>query len=104
MIYAEQGNRVKQISEADIQRYVEQGYRIIDEKGTVLQETVPTNSAELRLAYINHKKEIESLKEQIATLTAENSELKSRVSKKAEAVSENGDIESRPKRTRTPKA
>lgn len=66
MLYAERGNRVKQISEQDIQKYVEQGYVITDGRGTVIKETVPTDLSALKLEYNKHIAEIESLKKAIA--------------------------------------
>ena len=71
MVYAERGNRVKQISEQDIQKYVEQGYIITDGRGTVIKETVPTDLSELKLEYNKHLAEIESLKQAIAVRDAE---------------------------------
>ena len=76
MVFAEKGNRVRRIDESEIQRYAEQGYEITDGKGTVLRETVPTDVPNLKLAYIEHTKEIAELKAQIAALTAENKALK----------------------------
>ena len=71
MIYAEKGNRVRQISESDVQKYVEQGYVITDGRGTVLQETIPTDLPTLRLAYKKHIEEIERLQAEIAGLKAQ---------------------------------
>lgn len=70
MIYAERGNRVKQISEADIPKYLEQGYTITDAKGSVIKESVPLDVPTLRLAYQNHTDEIKALKAHIERLTA----------------------------------
>ena len=70
-IYAERGNRVKTISESDIQKYVEQGYTITNGQGTVLQETVPTDVPTLRLAYKQHIDEIKRLKDEITELKAQ---------------------------------
>lgn len=71
MIYAERGNRVKQISEADIQKYLEQGYKITDDRGTVVMESVPMDTQTLRNAYRQHTDEIKALKAQIEYLTSE---------------------------------
>jgi hypothetical protein len=68
MIYAEQGNRIKVIQETEIQRYVEKGYTITDGRGTVIKETVPTDMATLRLAYVDHQKEIKELNARIVEL------------------------------------
>ena len=70
-IYAERGNRVKLISESEIQKYGEQGYTITNGQGTVLQETVPTDVPTLKLAYKQHIDEIARLKDEIAELKAQ---------------------------------
>ena len=78
MIYAEKGNRVKRINEADIQAYVDEGYTITDGQGTVLRETVPTDIATLRLAFTKKSEEINALKAEIERLKAENKALAER--------------------------
>ena len=71
MIFAERGNRVTQINESDIPHYVEQGYRIVDSMGTVLQDTVPNDLPNLKLAYKQHVEEIDKLKAKIKALESE---------------------------------
>lgn len=70
-IFAQKGNKVRQIEESQVAYYVEQGYKIVDERGAVLKETVPTDINELRLAYREHIQTIENLKSQIASLQQE---------------------------------
>ena len=82
MIYAERGNRVKQISETDIQKYVEQGYKIVDDRGTLVMDTIPMDTATLKKAYKEHVEEIKSLKAQIDLLTAQLASAKSNTDKK----------------------
>lgn len=79
MLYAERGNRVKQISEQDIPKYVEQGYTITDGQGTVIKETVPTDLPSLKLAYDKHIKEIESLNKAIALRDEEIAKLQKQI-------------------------
>ena len=67
-VYAQSGNRVKKIDEDEIQRYVEQGYKVIDAKGTVLNDAVPNDIQELKLAYRQHVDEIKSLKSEVERL------------------------------------
>jgi len=71
MLYAERGNKVKQISENDIPRCLEQGYLIKNERGIVLHEAVPTDIPNLKLAFARHQKEIKALKDVIAKKDAE---------------------------------
>ena len=89
MIYAERGNKVRQISENDIPKYVEQGYKIVDEKGTVLRDTVPTDVATLKLAYKQHTQQIAALKAENAKLKAQLEESNPKtVAKETKAVAE----------------
>lgn len=90
MIYAEKGNKVKRIAEADIQKYVEQGFKITNGAGTVIQDTVPTDLASLKLAYTQHVQQITALKQQledcnqqIAILDAELATAKKAATKKS---------------------
>lgn len=69
MIYAQKGNKQRQIAESDIQTYVEQGYKIVDGHGTVLQETVPTDLPTLKTAYKQHVVEIKALKARVKELS-----------------------------------
>lgn len=68
MVYAQKGNKVCQIDETNIQRYLDNGYSISDSKGTVLYSAVPNDIATLKNAYIAKLSEIASLKSKIAEL------------------------------------
>ena len=87
MLYAEKGNKVKEIDESMIQSCVEQGYRVVNEAGVVIQETIPTDMATLKLAYKQHT---ELIKEQKATILALEAELAELKSAKQEKPSESG--------------
>lgn len=71
MIYAQKGNKLRQIAEADIDTYVAQGFKIVDERGAVLKETVPMDIPTLRNAYAHHVAEINALKAKVAELEAQ---------------------------------
>ena len=88
MIYAERGNRVITIKEESIQKYVEQGYTIMDETGKVIQNTIPVDTPNLKKAYVEHLREIESLKAENARLKAQIAELSAKPAKKEKAVVE----------------
>lgn len=62
MLLAEKGNKVKEINESQIESCVQQGYRIVNERGQVIQETVPTDLNSLKLAYKNNTETIKKLK------------------------------------------
>jgi len=76
MLYAKQGNRVKKIHEEDINRFVEMGYTIIKENGTVVKDTVPVDIPSLQLGYRQKDAEIATLKAEIEQLQVEIANLK----------------------------
>lgn len=94
MIYAERGNRVKEIAEQDVQKYIEQGYTITNGVGQVIQNAIPTDMASLRLAYVQNATKIKELTDTINQLKAENVQLNESIKqmnskpKKAEVVEE----------------
>ena len=95
MILAQKGNKQRQIAEAEIQSYVERGYKIVDGKGTVIQETVPTDLPTLMNSYRKHVAEIKQLRakvkeltEQVNTLSTLREEPKKEVNADADATAE----------------
>ena len=70
MLYAVKGNKEKTIDESMIESCVQQGYKIVDERGAVIRETVPTDLASLKLAYKKHEETIKALKSTNAELIA----------------------------------
>lgn len=84
MLYAEKGNKVKEIDESMIQSCVEQGYRVVDEHGNLVQDTIPTDTATLKLAYKQHEEIIREQKATILALESEIAELKAKKSTPAE--------------------
>lgn len=67
-VIVQRANVVLQISPQQVDYYLNQGYNVIDEKGNVIQKSIPRNLGELQKAYIDHVAEIESLKEEIRKL------------------------------------
>ena len=78
MLYAEKGNKVKEIDESMIESCVEQGYKIVDERGNLIKDTIPTDLPTLKLAYKKHEQTISDLKAKIEALESEVQELKSK--------------------------
>lgn len=111
MIYAEKGNRVIQIGDYETQKYAEQGYKIIDEWGKVIIDSVPTDIPTLRTAYKQQQSEIKKLTDEIQRLKQENSDLlkalstadkkAKEVTPKAEEVKQEEVEEVKPKSTAT---
>lgn len=79
MLLAEKGNKVKEINESQIEACVQQGYRIVNERGQVIQETVPTDLATLKLAYRQNAETIKALKIDNQSLKAENDSLRATI-------------------------
>lgn len=88
MLFAEKGNRVKEIDESMIESCLQQGYRIVNAYGKVIRDTIPTDAANLKLAYTKHEETIKELKAQIEELTAKNAELEMQLKKATETVAE----------------
>ena len=83
MVYATRGNRMIQINENSIQKYVEQGYNIVDNRGGVLQNAVPTDVNVLKQSYSQHMDEIARLKAKVAECENKIASLEAELAKKA---------------------
>ena len=85
-VQAQKGNKILRISEDAVERYLGMGYSIIGDDGAVVKQGIPVDNNQLKLAYNQNMREIESLKAEIATLKQENARLAELV--EAKAVSE----------------
>lgn len=65
LVEVERGNVVLKIPEQEIERYLDQGYNLIDENGNVIKASLPRDVGSLQLAYIQHEKEIAELKAEL---------------------------------------
>ena len=83
MIYAEQGNRVTQISENEVAEYVEKGYKIIDSNGFLIQDSIPNDIPNLKLAYTKHVNEIKRLNDEVDKLNNVIRDLKNQLSEQS---------------------
>lgn len=68
MARVERGNVVLDIKDTEVQRYLDLGYNVVDEKGKVIKACVPTDLATLRKAYIEHTAKIAELEATIKSL------------------------------------
>lgn len=68
MATIKRANVVLHVDDADINHYLELGYNVIDEKGKVIKEAVPTDLKFLQTAYMKQKEEIASLKAEVDKL------------------------------------
>ena len=68
LVTVQRANVVLQISEALVDRYVDQGYNVIDANGNVIKASIPRDLGTLQKAYVNHLREIDALKKEIEQL------------------------------------
>lgn len=82
MVTVQRGNVVLQVSDDSVTKYMNLGYNVIDNKGNVVEECVPTDLGTLQKHFIESKKKIAELEEQLAQLQ------KKKDTKRKEIVSE----------------
>lgn len=71
MATVQRANVILDIANEDVEHYMALGYNVIDARGNIIKETMPSDVVTLQAAYREHLKEIESLKAQVETLTSE---------------------------------
>lgn len=64
-------NVVLEVSDAQLERYIDKGYDVIDDNGQVIKEAIPNDLNKLQITVVKQKQEIAALKEKIAKLEAE---------------------------------
>ena len=68
VVTVQRANVVLQISEALVDRYIDQGYDVIDANGNVIKASIPRDLGTLQKAYVDHLQEIDALKKEIEQL------------------------------------
>lgn len=68
IVTVQRANTILQVPEEWADRYLDQGYSIIDAHGNVVQSSIPKDVGTLQKAYFDHVKEIEELKKVIEEL------------------------------------
>jgi hypothetical protein len=66
LVQVERGNVILRVPEYDVQRYIDQGYDLLDDSGKVIRASVPKDLGTLQLAYIQHEKKIAELEKELA--------------------------------------
>lgn len=70
-IIVQRANVILRVTENEKDRFLAQGFCVVDENGAVLEEGQPTDFASYRVAWANQRKQIEELKAEIEQLKAE---------------------------------
>ena len=70
-IMVQRANVILEISEQEQDKYLAQGYDILDDFGNVVKKSIPTDFGKLRVAYHEALEEIEKLKAEVKKLTAQ---------------------------------
>ena len=83
MVKIQRANTVLDIEDEDVERYVNLGYNVIDNKGNILREAIPNDVGVLQRAYIENRRKIEQLEKQIKELQVKLQDAK-KISKKAQ--------------------
>lgn len=89
MMYAKKGNRIRQVAQHEVEKYLSLGYDIVDANCNMIQATIPVDLVTLQKCYAEHIHTIEvlerenaSLKAQIENLTKQTSTVKTEESVK----------------------
>ncbi len=82
MITVQRGNVVLQVADDSVTKYMNLGYNVIDDKGNIVEECIPNDLGLLQKHFVESKKRIAELEEQLAQLQ------KKKDTKRKEVVSE----------------
>lgn len=75
-ITVQRANVVLDISPEQLDYYMSQGYDVINDRGDVVQASVPRDLGTLQSAYVEHVAKIEALEAEVEALKAETEALK----------------------------
>lgn len=73
-IRVKRANAILRVPEEQADRYLADGYDVIDDDGNILKESIPNDINGLRIAYDRHVKEIAELKAELAKLKKKKAE------------------------------
>lgn len=71
MMYAKKGNRIRQVAQHEVEKYLSLGYDIVDANCNMIQASVPTDVFTLQKSYSEHIRTIEMLESENALLKAQ---------------------------------
>ena len=67
-ILVQRANVLLRVTPEEKDKYVAQGYNVIDESGKVIEKSVPTDVRALQRAFVEHEAEITELKAELVAL------------------------------------
>ena len=77
MARIQRANVLLDVKDDEVDYYIGLGYNLLDEKGNVVKESVPTDLATLQKHFVDSKKIIADLEEEVAKLKVELAKAKS---------------------------
>lgn len=83
MARVQRGNVVLRVADDEVSRYLQLGYDLTSDDGSIIQPAIPHDFSTLQRLYLEHTTKIAELEDMVAKLTAELSEVK-RARKQAE--------------------
>lgn len=90
MAIVRRSNEILRVKDDLVKHYIDIGYDVISEDGTVLQRAVPTDLTQLKAEYVKNQEQIATLKARVAELE---SQLAEREAPKTTRRSKKSDVE-----------
>lgn len=75
-VTVQRANVILDVPEEWVDRYIDEGYDVIDNKGNVIKKSIPRDLGTLQKAYIDHIHKIEELESEIEELKTKAEQLK----------------------------
>lgn len=67
-VTVQRANTILQVPEEWVDRYIDQGYDVLDSDGKVIQKSIPKDLGTLQKAYVEHTAKIKELEKEIEQL------------------------------------
>lgn len=91
MAEVQRGNVFLTVSEDEVNKYMAKGFSVVDERGRVIRQSVPTELGPLQKAYSEHVETIKNLTAEVERLKSELEAVKAGVKTPAKADPEEED-------------
>lgn len=76
MAQVQRGNVFLEIPDEDINKYMAKGFSVVDARGNIIKQCMPTELTQLQRAYTEHEEIIKQLNSEIALLKIQLAEAK----------------------------